>query len=138
MTRPHHDLKVWQLAMDLARLVYSLTREFPVDERFGLTSQLRCAAVSVPSNVAEGCARGSKRELVQFLYIARASLSELDTQLQLADDLGFCKSSEALQKVDDLFTVLGGLIKSQRSQTDQLQAAKLPTDRPRSGRLTTL
>jgi len=136
MTRPHHDLKVWQQAMDLARLVYTISRDFPAGERFGLTSQVRRAAVSVPSNIAEGCARGSQRELVQFLYIARGSLSELETQLQLADDLGFCDSGAALQQVENIFATLGGLIKSQRSSTDSLQAAKLPTDRPRRGRLT--
>lgn len=135
MARPHHDLKVWQQAMELARAVYMLSRDFPADERFGLTSQVRRAAVSVPSNIAEGYARGSQRELVQFLYIARGSLSELETQLQLADDLGFCDSKPALQQIENLFATLGGLIKSQRNSTGPSQAAKLPTDRPRSGRL---
>ena len=135
MGRPHHDLKVWQQAMELARTIYDLTRGFPADERFGLIAQLRRAAVSVPSNIAEGCARGTKREFVQFLYIARGSLSELDTQLRLASDLGFCDAHEALLAVENLFAALAGLIRSQRVPTDSLQAAKLPTDRPRSGRL---
>ncbi|MEO8460817.1 MAG: four helix bundle protein [Dokdonella sp.] len=135
MTRPHHELKAWQHAMDLAREVYALTSGFPNDERYGLTSQLRRAAVSVPSNIAEGSARGGLREFIQFMYIARGSMSELDTQLRLADDFGFCDSGRALENVEALFALLGGLITAQRNRADSLQAAKLPTDRPRSGRL---
>jgi four helix bundle protein len=121
--------------MELAREVYALSHHFPAEERFGLSAQIRRSVVSVPSNIAEGCARGSPREFLQFLYVARGSLSEVETQLRLASDFGFCNCADALQQVENLFALLGGLIKSQRNRTGTLQAAKLPTDRPRSGRL---
>ncbi len=133
MARPHHDLKVWQDAMSLTRAVYELTAEFPVDERFGMTSQMRRCAVSVPSNIAEGCARGSRKELVQFLYVARGSLAELDTQLRLAHGFGFCNATAILRQVESLFAILAGLIKVQRKTSDSSQAAKQPTNKPRSG-----
>jgi four helix bundle protein len=126
-------LKVWQDAMALTRAVYELTAGFPTEERFGLTSQMRRCAVSVPSNIAEGCARGSRKELVQFLYVARGSLAELDTQLRLAHDFDFCDSTVILRQVESLFAILAGLIKVQRAPSDFSQAAKQPTNKPRSG-----
>ena len=80
--------------MGLAKRLYALTRAFPSDERFGLVSQIRRAAVSVPSNIAEGQARGGKKEFAQFLYIAKGSLAELDTQIELAKEIGYIKESE--------------------------------------------
>jgi four helix bundle protein len=123
----------WQEAMEVARAVYSLTGEFPRDERFGLTAQLRRAAVSVPSNIAEGCARGSSREMLRFLHIARGSLSELDTQLRLASDFGFCNSAPALEKVENLFARLAALIRATEAPHTLPRAAKPPADKPRSG-----
>jgi four helix bundle protein len=87
-------LKIWQKEMRLAKSVYQLTARFPPDERFGLTSQMRRAAVSVPSNVAEGQARHGTREFLQFLSHASGSLAELETQLLLSIDLGYCKEAE--------------------------------------------
>jgi four helix bundle protein len=87
--RPHEDLQVWQDAMNMVEVVYQFSASFPDTERFGLTSQLRRAAVSVPSNIAEGAARRSRQEYQRFLSIARGSLSELDTQVQIAIRLGF-------------------------------------------------
>ena len=81
--------------MALAKQVYAMTRAFPADERFGLTAQMRRAAVSVPSNIAEGQARHGGREFVHFLSHAEGSLAELDTQLMLAVDLGCCRSCDA-------------------------------------------
>ena len=75
--RPHHELRVWRDAIDLVAKLYVLTAGFPADERFGLTAQMRRAAVSVPSNIAEGAARGSRKDFLRFLMIARGSLSEL-------------------------------------------------------------
>jgi four helix bundle protein len=95
----YRDLLVWQKGMALAKQIYSMTRAFPDDERFGLIAQMRRAAVSVPSNIAEGQARQGRREFVQFLSHAEGSLAELDTQLNLADDLGYCRNLNVPQTV---------------------------------------
>jgi len=101
--------------MELVTRVYSLTNAFPADERFGLTSQVRRASVSVPSNIAEGAARGSRKEFIHFLTIARGSLSELDTQLRIARNLGFAADIDSLvADVERLQAGVGSLIKSQR------------------------
>ncbi len=93
--RGYKDLLVWQKAMALVQGIYLLTREFPADERFGLISQMRRSAVSVPSNIAEGQARHTTGEFVQFLSHAEGSLAELDTQVNIAINLSFCTSGEA-------------------------------------------
>jgi four helix bundle protein len=76
----HKDLDVWKKSMNLVVLIYDITSKFPSDERFGLTSQMRRAAVSIPSNIAEGAARKGDKEFIQFLMIALGSLSEVETQ----------------------------------------------------------
>lgn len=81
------DLLVWQNGMDIAKAIYKLTRDFPVEERFGLVSQMRRAAVSIPSNIAEGQARRTTGEFVQFISHAEGSLAELETQLRLSIEL---------------------------------------------------
>jgi len=109
--RPHEALDVWQKAMHLVELVYACSSTFPDRERFGLTSQIRRAAVSVPSNIAEGAARRSTPEFLRFLSISRGSLSELDTQLQIAARLGYTKlSAEISDRIDDIFSMLTGLM----------------------------
>jgi four helix bundle protein len=85
----HKDLEVWKKSMDLVVNVYQMTQLFPDTEKFGLTSQMRRAAVSIPSNIAEGAARKGDKELLQFLYISIGSLSELETQYLIALRLGF-------------------------------------------------
>jgi len=87
--RKHHELKAWQEAMELVKEIYRVTRDFPKEEIYGLVSQMRRAAVSIPSNISEGAARGGDREFIQFLIIARGSLSELETQLLISKDLGY-------------------------------------------------
>jgi four helix bundle protein len=89
MSHRYQDLKVWTKAMELVRDAYRLTESFPAAERYGLTSQIRRAAVSIPSNIAEGQGRLTKGEFRQFLGQARGSLYEVETQLQLAGALGF-------------------------------------------------
>lgn len=89
MTRPHEKLDAWREAMQLVKVVYTATQSFPKEELFGLTSQTRRSAVSVPSNIAEGSARASRRELAQLLNVAKGSLSELETQLLIAAELGY-------------------------------------------------
>ena len=87
--RNFRELLVWQKAHDLALEVYCDTKGFPVDERFGLTVQLRRAAVSIASNIAEGCGRGSDKDFARFLGIAAGSASEVEYQILLARDLGY-------------------------------------------------
>lgn len=89
MADSYRDLIAWQKAKRLALDIYVCTREFPKHETYGLVSQMRRAAVSVPSNIAEGKGRRSHKELVQFLYRARGSLLELETQLDIAHELGY-------------------------------------------------
>jgi four helix bundle protein len=90
----YRDSIAWQKAMELTALIYQVTRGFPPEERFGLTNQLRRASVSVPSNIAEGKGRISTGELVQFLGIARGSVLEVQTQLEIAVMLGFGEEAE--------------------------------------------
>jgi|SRR5215469_7094505 len=89
------DLEVWRASMEVVTRIYRLTRHFPKDEMYGLTSQIRRAAVSVPSNIAEGKGRASDRELSQFLCVARGSLFEIQTQLHIAEKLGYVSKEEA-------------------------------------------
>jgi len=115
--KPHKKLEAWRKAVDLVVAIYDTTRRFPSDERFGLAGQMPRAAISVPSNIAEGAARGSNRGFVNALHIARGSLSELDTQLIIAQRLGYIGEEElarlalSLSEVDRL---LNGLIASVR------------------------
>lgn len=110
--RSHHRLEAWQEAMVLVKKVYSVTNSFPKEEIYGLTNQMRRCAVSIPSNIAEGAARDSNLEFVRFLTIARRSLSELETQLLIARDLGYSCDDQILTQVDKIFALIGGLINS--------------------------
>ncbi|HVW58321.1 MAG TPA: four helix bundle protein [Rhizobiaceae bacterium] len=92
--RDYRDLIVWKEAMDIAEQVYSLTRSFPREEAFGLTSQMRRSAVSIPSNIAEGFGRAQRRSFVQFLRIAQGSLKELETQMLLAARVGLLSAEQ--------------------------------------------
>src|SRR6516164_3234150 len=89
-TRSYKDLVVWQKGIALAKLVYQVTRAFPSEEKFGLVAQMRRAAVSIPSNIAEGQARHTTGEFIQGISHAEGSLAELDTQLTIAVELAFC------------------------------------------------
>lgn len=113
MRRKHHDLRIWQEAMTLVREVYRATATFPRDEIYVLTSQMRRAAISIPSNIAEGAARSGVKEFLQFLSISRGSLSELETQVILAKDLGYLEENRLLlERIDRIFGLVGGLINS--------------------------
>ena len=106
----------------MAVFIYDVTRKFPKSEIYGLVSQMRRAAVSVPSNIVEGCARESQAEYLRFLEIAFGSLRELDYQYGLAKRLGYIKESEPLNfetKMNDAQKVLGGLIRSMRKTNNQ-------------------
>ena len=113
--RPHRKLKVWHKAMNLVSDVYRITNEFPKDEVYGLSSQMRRAAVSVPSNLAEGAGRKGSKEFKQFLNIAQGSLSELDTQIELARMLGYISQQEyeeLIMKITEISKMLYGLSNS--------------------------
>ena len=98
-------MRVWQEAIQLVKAVYGATSSFPQNEVYGLTNQMRRAAVSVPSNIAEGAARSSNKELIQFLIVARGSLSELETQVIIASELGYLREDQAIR--DKIEKVLG-------------------------------
>tara|TARA_B100000508_G_C11369952_1_gene233205 strand:+ start:374 stop:721 length:348 start_codon:yes stop_codon:yes gene_type:complete len=95
----HKELDVWKKSMDLVELIYDLTSQFPSEERFGLVSQMRRSAVSIPSNIAEGAARKGDKELIQFLMIAIGSLSELETQYLITIRLKFVEKNEELEEM---------------------------------------
>jgi four helix bundle protein len=115
MVGSYKDLRAWKLSMELAMEVYRQTEHFPREERYGLTSQLRRAAVSVSSNIAEGKGRSSDKELVLFLHHARGSLLEVETQLLIAEGLRYGSETETrtlLGLVETLAKTLNALIKS--------------------------
>jgi len=93
-TGSHRDLLVYKRSMDLVVAIYQITSLFPDSEKFGLVSQLRRSAVSVPSNISEGAARQSTKEYIQFLYISLGSLAEIETQLEIAIRLNYCSEVE--------------------------------------------
>jgi four helix bundle protein len=109
MGNSYRDLQVWRLSMQLAKEIYGITKDFPSDERFGLISQLRRAAVSIPSNIAEGQARYSQREFLRFISNARGSLAEVETQLLLSMELGYVPESE-MQKLNRRTAEVGRLL----------------------------
>jgi four helix bundle protein len=120
MGRSYRELIAWQKAMKFVHEIYLATQAFPHAELYGLTSQLRRAAVSVPSNIAEGQARFSPKEFHHFLSQARGSLVEIETQLFIAKDLKYLPMSQAdnlLVAADELGRVLNGLIASIKSRT---------------------
>ena len=112
--KTHKDLNVWQESIILVTLIYEKTKSFPKDELFGLTSQIRRSAISIPSNIAEGAARESNKEFLRFLFIAQGSISELDTQLLIANNLNFLSKEDYVQLAEKLVLIrkmLAGLIK---------------------------
>ena len=101
----YRALLVWQQAMDLVEAVYKVTEAFPRSEEFSLKAQLRRTAVSIPSNIAEGSGRGTKRDYQNFLRIARGSIRELDTQLEIAIRIGYLGSDEGLSMQGNVASV---------------------------------
>ena len=109
--KSHKDLDVWKKSMEMVANIYRLTRQFPSDEQYGLSSQIRRSAISIPSNIAEGAARNSDKEFKQFLYIAQGSAAEVETQLIIAEKLGFLDSARNFQSdISDIRKMLTGLI----------------------------
>lgn len=113
--RSYRDLEAWRLAIRLTKVVYRMSEHFPGDERFGLASQIRRAAVSIASNIAEGWGRGSTSDYARFLRMARGSMYEVETQGQIALELGFVDKDKFdffEQTIDEAGRVLAGLIRS--------------------------
>jgi four helix bundle protein len=125
----HHELQAWQEGLRLVKVVYAFTAEFPREEVYGLTSQMRRAAVSVPSNIAEGAARASDREFLRYLIMARGSLMELETQVRIAQDLRFGEESHRSldASLERVYSLLAGLITAvRRTMSDpRVSEAKL-------------
>ncbi len=119
--KSHKDLIVWQKAMSFVEDIYSLTRGFPEEEKYGLSAQLRRASVSIPSNISEGAARNSKKEFEHFLYIGLGSVAEVETQLELACRLHFASDSTVetlLQNITEIRRMIQGLIGHLSSDKD--------------------
>ncbi len=117
MDKPHKKLEVWKHSMELVVKLYEIIGEFPKEEKYILSDQIRRSAISIPSNIAEGAGRQTKKEFINFLHIAQGSLSELDTQVELALKLGYLQYDiyrnidENLISIDKMLT---GLIKSMK------------------------
>lgn len=120
----YKELDVWQQSRVLVKSIYELTKKFPKEEQFGLTSQMRRAAVSVPSNIAEGCGRNHAKDSIQFFFVARGSIYELETQLTLSEDLGFIMKEDAeqnLNQVNRCKKLINGFINYFQKQTNNQQ-----------------
>jgi four helix bundle protein len=118
--RTYRDLRAWQKGMDLSQKMYLATQSFPKHEMFGLVQQIRRASVSVPANIAEGWGRGTTGDYIRFLRTSRGSLCEVETELQLAQRLGYVRDAEIaglLHDVDECSRILQGLIASLERRT---------------------
>ena len=114
----HKDLEVWKQSMELVDLVYRITKDFPHEELYGLVNQMRRAAISIPSNVAEGAARSGKKQFNQFLRVALGSLSELETQVLVAQRQGYLEDEEAvLRHIGTVRRLLLGLIRHLKKES---------------------
>lgn len=110
--RSHRDLDVWKLSIQLVTDIYEELENFPKSELYGLTSQIKRSAVSVPSNIAEGAARNSKAEFARFLNISLGSLAELETQLIISENLSFMNSKKFDEQIVTIRKMIAGLLKS--------------------------
>jgi four helix bundle protein len=120
MAKPHHKLVVWKRSLVFVTAIYRMTAQFPPEERFGLVSQMRRAAISIPSNIAEGAARNTHKEFTNFLYIAQGSASELETQMLISRELGFVDMADTdglLSELDEISKMIIGLQKSLNSSS---------------------
>jgi four helix bundle protein len=114
-TRQHRNLDVWKKSIDFVKTIYKITESFPQSETFGITSQIRRAAISIPSNLAEGAARKGNKEFKQFLNIAQGSISELDTQIELAVMLNYINEkqyNQLMKEISVISKMLYGLSRS--------------------------
>ncbi|MBX0312316.1 MAG: four helix bundle protein [Sulfurihydrogenibium sp.] len=117
--RTHRDLDVWKNGIELVKKIYAVTSDFPKEEIYGLTSQIRRSVVSIPSNIAEGSARNGTREFIQFLYIALGSVAELETQLIISKELGYLKDLSVFEDLEKIKVQLINLIKSLKKKSEE-------------------
>lgn len=118
--KPYTELEVWKKSREMVKDVYMLTQSFPKEEIYSLTSQIRRAVISIPSNISEGVARNHDKETLQFLYIARGSLYEVETQFYLAFDLNYIDKDQMgiiLKKTEDCRKLLQGFINYYKNKT---------------------
>lgn len=123
------ELKIWQEAMEIAKLTYKVTKHFPSSEMYGLTSQMNRAAVSIPSNIAEGAGRNSNKEFTHFLNIAIGSCFELETQITLASEFNYLQKDDTdalLFRLNKLEKMINALITSVRKQITEIPQIKNP------------
>ena len=117
--KTHKDLDVWKDSIELVTKIYRLVSNFPKEERFGLVDQMKQAAISIPSNIAEGAARNSQKEFLQFLYVALGSIAELDTQLIISKKLGFLNNENIFEDLEKIKSKLLGLIRYLRKKKNE-------------------
>lgn len=112
--KSHKDLDLWKRSVELVTLIYEVTKSFPKEEIYGITNQIRRAAVSIPSNISEGAARNHSKEFIQFLYISLGSLSELETQTIISENLKFLRKDDSIKiqnELTELRKMIIGLIR---------------------------
>jgi four helix bundle protein len=119
VVKTHKDLDIWKRGIAFIEQIYKVTGKFPKEELYGLTSQIRRAAVSYPSNIAEGAARSSKKVFIHFLYFALGSLSEVETQLIIAEKLGYLSANNLLEEVEALRRMTLNFIKYLKSKNSK-------------------
>ena len=122
MMGPHKNLRVWQLSMKFVSDIYLVTSHYPDTEKFGLVNQMRRAAVSIPSNIAEGYGRSSVSDLLHFMYFALGSSNEIDTQILISKDLGFINEEEFYSldtQISDINKMLSSLIYKKKHEMSQ-------------------
>jgi len=120
LAKTHKDLLVWKKGITLVKTIYQITAGFPRREDFCITNQLRRAAISIPSNLAEGAARNSTKEFGQFIHIALGSVSEIDTQILICKELGYITDESyllVLDELDEISKMLTGLLKALQSKS---------------------
>lgn len=119
MEKSHKRLDVWQKSFELVKLIYEVTKKFPSEEKYGLVSQMRRSAISVPSNIAKGAARQTNKDSLQFFIVARSSLSELDTQIELSYSLKMINSADyqlLAKQINVVDSLLSGFIRYRRAR----------------------
>jgi len=129
--KPHKKLDVWQKSVDLVQKIYELVNLFPRNEEYGLSSQMRRAAISIPANIAEGAARQTRKEFIHFLHMSQGSLSELDTHLEISCKLKYIEKRDLgdipllMNNTDKMLTGLIKSLKKRNNLSEKMQESKI-------------